>query len=80
MIFDNHTVPSPNHPINVVVNDGCIATVPSLSICECCLLINLTFVLTSLFTDKDLNSYALTKVNLRIIHNRHVETNCPLSL
>ena len=66
MIIDSHTVPNSNHPINVVVADGCIATVPSLSICECCLLINLTFVLTSLVIDKDLNSHALTKVNLRI--------------
>ena len=63
MILDSHTVPNSNQPINVVVADGCIATVPSLSVCECCLLINLTFVLTSLLIGKDLNSYALTKVN-----------------
>ncbi len=53
-------IPALTSAFNVVVADGCVAVVPSLSTCECCLLINLTYVLTSLGWSRGLNSDAVS--------------------
>ena len=57
-------IPDANAALNVMVADGCVAAVPSLDICDCCLLINLTFVLASLGVSRGLNSNAVAKVQL----------------
>jgi hypothetical protein len=57
-------IPNANYALNVMVADGCVAAVPSLDVCDCCLLINLTFVLASLGVSRGLNSNAVAKVQL----------------
>ena len=60
-----HPYPHANSRLNVLVADGCIATVAPPSICECCLLVNLTFLLASLGADVGLNSDAVAQVQPR---------------
>jgi hypothetical protein len=62
MIYE--PIPHPSHDLNVMVADGCLATVPSINICECCMLINLTFVLVNLGLSRGLNSDAVSKVGV----------------
>lgn len=61
-------IPASTSAFNVIVADGCVAVVPSLSSCECCLLINLTFVLTSLGVSRGLNSDAVLTL---VVTNTH---------
>ncbi len=64
MIYE--PIPHPSHDPNVMVADGCLATVPSINICECCMLINLTFVLVKLGLSRGLNSDAVSKVGFPV--------------
>jgi hypothetical protein len=60
--------PAPASVFNIMVADGCVAAVPSLSTCECCLLINLTYVLTSLGYSRGLNSDASSALIVTTTH------------